>query len=95
MLNKWGLNILKLMVTQNWLLVKGEYEVCHEDFIPYYKATFKLAKTFECSTHNYVACLANIHPDSLALLTATLALLPKSVSASQLLVMNFLRELYA
>ena len=33
----------KLIINQ----VKGEYEVCHEDLIPYYHAAIKLANSFD------------------------------------------------
>ncbi|XP_020242962.1 uncharacterized protein LOC109821183 [Asparagus officinalis] len=64
----------KLVVNQ----MKGEYEVYHNDLMPYQKAATKLAQSFEGFYISYVARLENTHVDDLASLAATLAMTPKS-----------------
>jgi len=60
----------KLIINQ----VKGEYEVCHQDLIPYYHETIQLATTFEGFYINHVSRLKNTKANYLAALAATLAL---------------------
>ena len=58
-LNRWGYNTLKLMV-------KGEYEVHHEDLIPYHHAVIQLVNTFESFYIIHVSHLQNTKADALA-----------------------------
>ena len=67
-LNRWGYS--KLIINQ----VKGEYEVRHEDLIPYHHTTIQLATTFESFYISHVSYLQNTKTDALATLAATLAL---------------------
>jgi len=60
----------KLIINQ----VNGEYEVCHEDLIPYHHATIQLINTFEGFYISHVSRLQNIKADALAALATTLAL---------------------
>jgi ribonuclease HI len=64
----------KLIVNQ----VRGEYEVRHEDLIPYHEATVKLAERFENFYINHVPRRQNAHADALASLAASLALPAKA-----------------
>ena len=59
----------KLIVIQ----IKGEYEVRHEDPIPYH-AAIQLANTFDGLYISHVSRLQNTNADALAALVATLAL---------------------
>jgi len=61
----------KLIINQ----VKGEYEVHHEDLIPYHHAAIQLANIFEGFYISHVSRLQNTKADALAALAATLALL--------------------
>ena len=61
----------KLIINQ----VKGEYEVRHEDPIPYHPAAIKLAKSFYGFYISHISRLLNTKADALAALAATLALL--------------------
>jgi len=54
--------------------VKGEYEVRHEDLIPYHHLAIKLANLFNGFYSNHVSHLLNKKADALAVLAATLAL---------------------
>jgi len=54
-------------------MVKGEYEVHHEDLIPYHHTAIQLATTFENFYVSHVSRLQNTKADALAALTATLA----------------------
>jgi len=60
----------KLIINQ----VKGEYEVRHEDLIPYHHTTIQLATTFESFYISHVSYLQNTKTNALAGLVATLAL---------------------
>lgn len=60
----------KLIVNQ----VKREYEVRHEDLIPYHHVAIKLAKSFDCFYISHVSRLQNTKADTLAALAATLGL---------------------
>ncbi|XP_020254223.1 uncharacterized protein LOC109831303 [Asparagus officinalis] len=64
----------KLIVNQ----IRGEYEVHHNDLMPYHKVATRLSQSFEGFYINYIARLENTHVDALVSLTATLALAPKS-----------------
>jgi len=54
--------------------VKGEYEVRHEDLIPYHHAAVKLADSFDGFCISHMSRLLNTKADALGMLTATLAL---------------------
>ena len=54
--------------------VKGEYEVRHEDLIPYHHVAIKLANLFNGFYSSHVSHLLNTKADALAVLAATLAL---------------------
>ena len=54
-------------------MVKGEYEVHHEDLIPYHHTAIQLATTFENFYVSHVSRLQNTKADALAL-AVTLAL---------------------
>jgi len=60
----------KLIVNQ----VRGEYEVRHEDLIPYYNATISMAERFRNFYIDHVPRQQNAHADALASLAASLAL---------------------
>jgi len=60
----------KLIVNQ----IKGEYEVRHEDLIPYHQAAIKLANTFDGFYISHMSRLQNTLANALAALAATLAL---------------------
>jgi len=60
----------KLIVNQ----VRGEYEVRHEDLVPYFNATISMAERFGNFYINHVPCQQNTHADALASLVAFLAL---------------------
>ena len=60
----------KLIVNQ----VRGEYEVRHEDLIPYYNATISMAEMFENFYINHIPRQQNAHADALASLAISLAL---------------------
>jgi len=55
--------------------VKGEYEVRHENLIPYHHVAIKLADSFDGFYIKPVSRLLNTKADALAMLAATLALL--------------------
>ena len=57
----------KLIINQ----IKREYEVCHEDLIPYHHATIKLADSFDGFYISHVSRLWNTKADALAVLAAT------------------------
>ena len=61
----------KLIINQ----VMGEYEVYHEDLIPYHHATINLADSFNGFYISHVSHLQNTKADTLAVLAAILALL--------------------
>jgi len=61
----------KLIINQ----VKGQYEVHHEDLIPYHHAAIKLADSFDGFYISHVSLLLNTKTDALGALAATLALL--------------------
>jgi len=58
----------KLIVIQ----VRGEYEVRHEDLVPYHNATIIMAEKFEHFYINHVSCRQNTHADALASLAASI-----------------------
>ena len=60
----------KLIVNQ----VREEYEVRHEDMIPYHHATINMAEKFRSFYINYVQCQKNAHADALASLAVSLVL---------------------
>ena len=60
----------KLIVNQ----VKCEYEVRHEDLVPYYHKVIKMANLFDGFYIGHVSRYQNTKADALALLAATLAL---------------------
>ena len=60
----------KLIINQ----VKGEYEVRHEDLVPYYHTAVELANLFEGFYIGHVSRSQNTKADALAALATTLAL---------------------
>jgi len=54
--------------------VKEEYEIRHEDLVPYYHAVIEMASSFDGFYIGHVARLQNTKADVLAALAATLAL---------------------
>jgi len=60
----------KLIVNQ----VKGQYEVRHEDLVPYYHAVIKMANLFDGFYIGHVSRSQNTRVDTLAALASTLAL---------------------
>jgi len=58
----------KLIINQ----IKGEYEVRHEDLIPYHHVAIQLANMFDGFYISHVSRLQNTKADALAVLTATL-----------------------
>ena len=54
--------------------IKGEYEVWHEDLIPYHHAAIQLASTFDGFYISPVSHLQNTKADAIAAFAATLAL---------------------
>ena len=60
----------KLIINQ----VKGEYEVRHEDLVPYYHIVIELANLFEGFYIGHVSRSQNTKADVLAALATTLAL---------------------
>ena len=60
----------KLIVNQ----IKGEYEIRHEEMIPYHHATIQLANTVDGFYISHVSHLQNTNADALAALAAMLAL---------------------
>ena len=60
----------KLIINQ----FKGEYEVHHEDLIPYHHTTIKLTNSFDGFYISHVSRLHNTKADALATLTAKLTL---------------------
>ena len=60
----------KLIINQ----VKGEYEVCHEDLVPYYHIVIELANLSEGFYIGHVFRSQNTKADVLAALATTLAL---------------------
>ena len=60
----------KLIVNQ----VKGEYEVRHEDLVPYHHAIIKMDNSFDDFYIGHVSHIQNTKADALAALVATLAL---------------------
>jgi len=54
--------------------VKGEYEVRHENLVPYYHAVIKMANLFDGFYIGHVSRSQNTGADALAALAATLAL---------------------
>ena len=60
----------KLIVNQ----VRGEYEVRHEDLVPYYNATIYMAERFINFYIDHVPRQQNAHADALTSLAASLAL---------------------
>jgi len=61
----------KLIVNQ----VRGEYEVRHEDLVPYFNATISMAERFENFYINHVPHQQNAHADALTFLAASLSFL--------------------
>jgi len=60
----------KLIVNQ----VRGEYEVKHEDLVPYYNATIYMVERFRSFYIDHVPRQQNAHADALVSLIASLAL---------------------
>jgi len=60
----------KLIVNQ----VRGEYEVRHEDLVPYYNATIHMAERFKNFFIDHEPRQQNAHADALASLATSLAL---------------------
>ena len=60
---------LKLIVNQ----VRGEYEVKHEDLVPYHKVTIHMAERFKSFYIDHVPHQYNAHADALAPLISFLA----------------------
>ena len=60
----------KLIVNQ----VRGEYEVIHEDLVPYYNATIYMVERFRNLYIDHVSRQQNAHADTLASLAASLPL---------------------
>ena len=60
----------KLIINQ----VCGEYEVRHEDLIPYYDTTIYMAERFRNFYIDHIPRQQNAHANALALLVASLAL---------------------
>ena len=54
--------------------IKREYEVHHEDLIPYHQASIKLANTFDSFYINHVSRLQNTKADTLPAFATMLAL---------------------
>ena len=65
----------KLIVNQ----VRREYEVRHEDLVPYYNATIYMAKRFRNFYINHIPRQQNTHTDALASLAASLAFRVRAV----------------
>jgi len=61
---------LKMIVNQ----VKGEYEVWHEDLVPYHHKVIKMANLFDGFYIGHVSRFQNTKADALAALATTLAL---------------------
>ena len=59
----------KLIVNQ----VCGEYEVPHENLVPYHYVTIDMAENFKIFYINHVSRQQNAHADALASLVASLA----------------------
>ena len=64
----------KLIINQ----VRGEYNVRHEDLVPYYEATINLVEKFKSFYIDHVPRQQNIYADALASLAASLALPAKT-----------------
>ena len=60
----------KLIINQ----VRGEYEVRHEDMVPYRNVTINMAEKFQSFYIDHVPRQQNAHADALASLAASLAL---------------------
>ena len=60
----------KLIVNQ----VRGEYEVRHEDLVPYHNVTINMAEKFKSFYLNHLPRQQNAHANALASLAALLAL---------------------
>jgi len=60
----------KLIINQ----VRGEYEVQHEDFVPYHNIIINMAEKFKSFYIDHVPCQQNAHADALASFVASLAL---------------------
>ena len=60
----------KLIINQ----VRGEYEVRHEDLVPYYSATIRMAERFKNFYIDHVPCQQNAHADALVSLAAFIGL---------------------
>ena len=60
----------KLIINQ----VKGEYEVCHEDLVPYYHEVIKMANLFDGFYIRHVSRSQSTRADALAALATMLAL---------------------
>jgi len=63
--------------------VKGEYEVRHGDFVPYYRAVIKMANSFDGFYIGHVSRFKNTKADALTALAATLALPIDTITISQ------------
>jgi len=54
--------------------VRGEYEVRHEDLVPYHNTTINMAEKFKSFYIDHVLCQQNAHADAFASLAASLPL---------------------
>ena len=61
----------KLIINQ----VRGEYEVRHEDLVPYHNATIDMAEKFKSFYIDHVLHQQNAHADALTSFATSLALL--------------------
>jgi len=65
----------KLIVYQD----RGEYEVWHEDLVPYHNTTINMVEKFKSFYINHVSRQQNTHTDVLASLAASLALPARAI----------------
>ena len=64
---EWGYATLKLTASKLIInQVKGEYEVRHEDLVPYYNAVIELANLFDGFYIGHVSRSQNTKADALA-----------------------------
>jgi len=70
----------KLIVNQ----VRREYEVRHENLVPYHNATIHMAERFKNFYIDYVPRQQNEHADALASLAASLALPARAAESTRL-----------
>ena len=77
----------KLIINQ----VHDEYEVWHEDLVPYHNATINMAEKFKSFYINHVPCQQNAHANALEPLATSLTLL--AGATKKILIYN--RDLYS